>query len=82
MRRYIEEILDSEESAHVVIDKIRQLDIYHYIPAEIANFLAEEYYLFHDEVEFARTIDIVERILQKNDPDIRLGWHVKINHLL
>lgn len=82
MRRYIEEILDSEESARVVIDKIRQLDIYHYIPAEIANFLAEEYYLFRDEVEFARTIDIVERILQKNDPDIRLGWHVKINHLL
>lgn len=82
MRRFIEEVLDLEDSAKIVIEKIRKYNDEQYTPVNIADFLCEEYYLLREQEYFDMVVEIVKRILQKNDPDSLLGWNVKINNLL
>lgn len=83
MRHFIEEVIDYEEGAKKVFAFIRNENREGKSIKEIADDIAEEFYVMnYDEKDNMYIRRVVEAVIKNGDVDDVLGWNVKVNQWL
>lgn len=83
MRHFIEEVIDYEEGAKKVFAFIRNENKEGKSIKEIADDIAEEFYVMnYDEKDNMYIRRVVEAVIKNGDVDDVLGWNVKVNQWL